>query len=100
MLDDFNSTGIVSFTSGKLFTNSKNITAAFLGLNVTGTNSADISNSMITLNGTSNVTTYSASHSSTTNWNATGSIINVNVRGISIATPVGVTIDYGTMNVN
>lgn len=99
-LDDFNSNSNIRFTSGQFYTNSKSITAASLNLQVTGTNKADISNSFITLNSTDNTNTYIANHSSTANWNATGSTININARGFSMQTPSGVTIDYGTLNVN
>ena len=100
LLDNFTSNHSIRFSLGQFYTNSNNITAASLNLQVIGANVANISNSIITLNGTDGTNTYIAAHSSTTNWNATGSTINVNVRGISISTPIGVTIEYGTMNVN
>ncbi|MFY0481822.1 beta strand repeat-containing protein [Flavobacterium sp. PLA-1-15] len=100
-LDNFISTSNIRFSSGQFYTNSNNITSASLNLQVTGNNKADISNSVITLNGVDNTTTYAGNHSTNlANWNATGSTININVRGISINTPTGVTIEYGTMNVN
>lgn len=100
-LDNFTSGRNIRFPLGQFYANGHNITATSLILQVTGTNVADISNSIITLNGVDNTTTYGATHSANlANWNATGSTINVNVRGISISTPAGVTIDYGTMNVN
>lgn len=100
LIDNFTSNVSIRFTLGQFFTNSKNITAGALNLQVIGTNIADISNSVITLNSADNTTTYAGNHSSTANWNATGSTININNRGINMTTPVGVTIDYGTMNIN
>jgi len=100
-LDNFSSNSNIRFSSGQFYTNSNNITAASLNLQVIGANIADISNSVITLNGTDGTNTYIAAHSANlANWNATGSTINVNVRGIPITTPAGVTVEYGTMNVN
>ncbi|MDQ8006027.1 MAG: hypothetical protein REI64_14590 [Pedobacter sp.] len=100
-LDNFSSNHNIRFASGQFYTNSNNIIAASLNLQVIGANIADISNSVITLNGTDGTNTYIAAHSANlANWNATGSTINVNVRGIPITTPAGVTIEYGTMNVN
>ncbi|WAC42519.1 beta strand repeat-containing protein [Pedobacter sp. SL55] len=100
VLDSYNSNRNIRFLFGQFYANGNNITATSLNLQVTSSNSADISNSTITLNGTDGTNTYVAAHSSTTNWNATGSTINVNVRGIPISVPAGVTIEYGTMNVN
>ena len=101
LLDNFTSNHSIRFSLGQFYTNSNNITAASLNLQVTGNNKADISNSVITLNGVDNITTYAGNHSTNlANWNAAGSTINVNVRGIVMTTPAGVIIDYGTMNVN
>ncbi|RNL53240.1 hypothetical protein, partial [Pedobacter jejuensis] len=100
LLDKFLSTNEIVFSSGQFYTNSKNITAAALSLAVTGTNKADISNSIITLNGTNGTATYSASHSSNANWNAAGSTINVSRRNMPISITAGVTVDYGKIVMN
>jgi len=91
----------ISFTLGQFYTNGHHINADGLSLIVTGTNKADISNSVITLNKlVTSTITYNASHSSAANWNATGSTINANYRYVSITVPANVTIDYGKINMN
>ena len=90
----------LDFTSGQLFTNGHTIRSGSLKVIVTGTNIANISNSNLYLTGSSIAAPYYASHSSSANWNATGSNLFLSGINFNIIINNAVPITYHNMEVS